>query len=92
MGPGFRQRGNSSEVMLWRQSGAGSAGSEKRALGVQGLLWHRGGTSQIHRKPQLGARVEDLGIGFSLVRSLLGLLQLRCKEFGIQRPRLYKIS
>lgn len=70
MGPGCRQRGNSSEVMLLRQSGAGSAGSEKRALGVQGLPWHRGGTSQIHR-------VEDLGIGFSLVRSLLGLLQLR---------------
>ena len=77
MGPGCRQRGNSTEVMLLRQSGARSASSEKRALGVQGMPWHRGGTSQIHRKPQLGAKVEGLRIGFSLVRSLLGLLQLR---------------
>lgn len=74
MGPGCRQRGNSTEVMLL---GAGSAGREKTALEAQGMPRHRSGPSQIHRKPQLGAMMEDLGIGFSLVRSSLGLLQLR---------------
>lgn len=69
--------GKEATPLLLRQS---AARSKKRALGAQGMPRRRGGASHIYRKSQLGARAEDLGIGFSLVRSLLGLLELTVQE------------